>query len=140
MDVPDLEQLRQGATRMLECSQALALGQGTALLTGKVHHVEDADQLDALLERAADRLVVVDFFADWCGPCKMIAPAFQGMAEEFTGVVFLKVDVDKGITHSLGEGVSAMPTFRFVKSGQTVDELQGADVDGVRERIFTHMG
>ena len=139
MEAPDIGRLRTAAARILEASQAMAAGQGTAMLTDKVHHIEDADQFDALIERSEGRLVVIDFFAEWCGPCKMIAPVFESMAKEFSTVVFLKVDVDKQIQHSLCEGISAMPTFRFVKGGQTVDELQGADTDGIRTRIFTHM-
>ena len=139
MEAADLGELRATAARILEASQALVAGQGTAMLTGKVHHIEDEDQFAALIERAADRLVVIDFFAEWCGPCKMIAPAFESMAEEFGEAMFLKVDVDKQLQHELCEGVSAMPTFRFVKGGRTLDQLQGADTDGVRTRIFTHL-
>ncbi|KAK7910333.1 hypothetical protein WMY93_015017 [Mugilogobius chulae] len=59
-----------------------------------VKHIESEAEFQAALKAAGNKLVVVDFTAKWCGPCKMIAPLFEEMAGEFTDVVFLKVDVD----------------------------------------------
>ena len=47
------------------------------------------------LERAGDKLVLVDFFATWCGPCKMVAPAIEKLSSTYPNAVFLKVDVDQ---------------------------------------------
>jgi thioredoxin 1 len=72
--------------------------------------------------------VVIDFFATWCGPCKKIAPAFEQLAEEYVGVVFLKVDVDESADLVDLFGVRAMPTFVFLKDGQIVRTVEGADL------------
>jgi thioredoxin 1 len=75
--------------------------------------------------------VVIDFFATWCGPCKRIAPFFEQLADEYVGVTFLKVDVDEsGELVNLFD-ISAMPTFVFLKNGQVVLKVEGADMKGL---------
>jgi thioredoxin 1 len=75
--------------------------------------------------------VVIDFFAHWCGPCKRIAPFFEQLADEYVGVTFLKVDVDEsGELVNLFD-ISAMPTFVFLKNGQVVLKVEGADMKGL---------
>eukprot|EP00124_Ichthyophonus_hoferi_P000013 Ihof_evm13s1 gene=Ihof_evmTU13s1 len=70
---------------------------------------------------ASDKLVVVDFFATWCGPCKMIAPVLEEMSKTMTNVIFCKVDVDECEDIAAEEGIEAMPTFYFYKNGKKVD-------------------
>lgn len=81
---------------------------------------------------------MVDFFAQWCGPCKRIAPAIQKMSEEHTNVVFLKVDVDEVQQLAAEQGVSAMPTFFFFKNGSKVHEVVGASEAKIKEGIAKH--
>merc|ERR1711988_730195 len=78
--------------------------------------VKQCDSLAALKEElnaAGDKLVVVDFFATWCPPCKMIAPKLEQMSNEFPHVKFYKVDVDANPQASQLAGISCMPTFKF---------------------------
>ena len=70
------------------------------------------------------KLVVIDFFATWCGPCKMISPKIEAMAGEMSNVVFLKVDVDEAEDVAEEYNISAMPTFIFLKNGQKVKDLK----------------
>ena len=77
LDRPNLDQLRETAIRMSEAEEAITAGVGTSLVTGKVHHIESDSAWDILMAKAGSRLVVVDYFADWCGPCQRIAPMFQ---------------------------------------------------------------
>ena len=134
---PDLEQLRAGAERMIEASQAITAGEGTSTVTGKLHVIGSDSEYEALIQKAGPKLVVIDFFADWCGPCQRISPQFALLAEEFKTVVFVKIDTEKRLACS--EGVQSLPTFRFIKAGKTIDEFPGADLEGLRSRVHTHM-
>ena len=72
-------------------------------------------------------LVVVDFTATWCGPCKMIAPVFATLSTKFPSIYFLKVDVDANQDISGYERVSSMPTFAVYRYGKKVESFSGAD-------------
>lgn len=78
--------------------------------------------------------VVIDFFATWCGPCKRIAPAFEDLADKYLGKIqFLKVDVDESPALVDQYGISAMPTFVFLKDGQIMKKVEGADLQALDE-------
>ena len=79
-------------------------------------------QFDA--EVAGDR-VLVDFFATWCGPCKMLAPIIEQIAEEHPEVKVLKVDVDEVPEAAAQFGVSAIPTLIYFEKGVKVDSNVG---------------
>ena len=71
--------------------------------------------------------VLVDFWADWCGPCKMIAPIVEELAEEYDGQVsFAKVDVDSNPQAATQYGVRSIPTLLIFKDGKPVDQVVGA--------------
>ena len=98
------------------------------------HTVEEWNhQLE--LAKESGKLVVVDFTATWCGPCRFIAPLFADLAKTFTNVVFLKVDVDELQTVSQEWKVEAMPTFIFLKAGQVVDRMVGAQKEELHNKV-----
>ncbi|ENN77503.1 hypothetical protein HUJ04_013497 [Dendroctonus ponderosae] len=103
--------------------------------SNSVVQVSSKYDLENRLKSAGSKLVVIDFFATWCGPCKMIAPELERMARDFPNVVFLKVDVDQNGDVSRSYGVSAMPTFVFLKNRREVSRLQGADSYSLRSTI-----
>ncbi len=71
--------------------------------------------------------VVVDFWAVWCGPCKMIAPIMEELAQEYDGrVKFTKLDVDHNPNTAVKFGIRSIPTVLFFKNGQIVDQVIGA--------------
>ena len=106
-----------------------------AVKGGGVTEIKTPQALEAELKAAGRSLVVIDFYADWCGPCKQIAPKYKQMADEFTKAVFLKVNVDTNKATSQKYGVSSMPTFVLIKNGSVVETLKGANEDGLRSKI-----
>ena len=87
--------------------------------------VTDTDFEEQVLN--ADTPVLVDFWADWCAPCKMIAPIVDQLAEEYDGQVkFAKLDVDTNPQAPMTYGVRGIPTLLIFKGGQPVDQVVGA--------------
>ncbi len=75
----------------------------------------------------SDKPVVVDFWAEWCGPCRMIGPVIEEMANEFDGKAIIgKVNVDENPGVSAQFGIRNIPTVIFVKGGEVVDKSVGA--------------
>eukprot|EP00808_Paulinella_micropora_P015337 g18255.t1 len=81
--------------------------------------------------KAVKGLMVVDYTAKWCGPCKKVAPIFSKLSDEYPKAVFVKADVDV----VQPPGISAVPTFHFLKNGQLVHEIKGADIQGLEDSL-----
>ena len=85
-------------------------------------------------------VTVIDFFATWCGPCKVIAPVIAKWSEEDDelkdSVKFFKIDVDEAPEIAQEFGIRAMPTFAILKDGEKVDEVVGANPNELRKRIL----
>lgn len=78
---------------------------------------------------------VIDFYADWCGPCKRIAPIYHKLAEEHPNIGFGKVNVDEVEDLSAKFEIQAMPTFVFFKGGKKIDSMAGANDGKLKEKI-----
>ncbi|SCU82538.1 LAME_0C01662g1_1 [Lachancea meyersii CBS 8951] len=98
-----------------------------------VNQIANVAEFEKVIQ--ADKLVVVDFFATWCGPCKMIAPMIEKFAAEYSSADFYKLDVDEVPEAAQKTEVSAMPTIVLFKSGQVVDKVVGANPALIKQKI-----
>jgi thioredoxin 1 len=103
-------------------------GDGEAMftLTRKKSNVEHANEanFDQLVLNS-DVPVLVDFYADWCGPCRMIAPVLDDLAQEATDAKIVKVNVDEGPQLAARYGISSIPSLLVFKDGEVVDRHIG---------------
>ena len=75
----------------------------------------------------SDKLSMIDFWAEWCGPCRAIGPVVEELSKEFEGRVNIgKVNVDHNPQLSMNYGITSIPAILFIKNGQVVDKLVGA--------------
>ncbi|KAG8984379.1 hypothetical protein FRB93_006617 [Tulasnella sp. JGI-2019a] len=132
-----------------------------------ITHIKSLSQLDGILSAAGSKLTVcvitclrghslmlhpgklsssspsykvIDFHATWCGPCHAIAPKYESLAKEYTGVQFLKCDVDECQDVARQYSITAMPSFVFIKSSSKVDVVRGADPRSLEATIKKHAG
>ncbi|MEK9988880.1 MAG: thioredoxin, partial [Halieaceae bacterium] len=108
------------------------------------NHVVDIDESNAqtlLIEESLNRPVVVDFWADWCGPCKQLMPILEKLAAEYRGAFLLaKVNADEQQMLAQQLGVRSLPTVMVIKDGQPVDGFSGAQPESaVREMLDKHV-
>ena len=91
--------------------------------------------LSKLDEISQDKKVIIDFFAEWCGPCKKIAPKYIELSEKYSDIEFCKCDVDESSELSEQFEVNALPSFVFLLNGKVVNKLEGVDIEGLKEMI-----
>ncbi|KAL2754114.1 hypothetical protein ACRALDRAFT_2036116 [Sodiomyces alcalophilus JCM 7366] len=104
-------------------------------MSGPVN-IQSAGQWQDIL--STTNVVIADFYADWCGPCKMIAPHFEKLSKEHSKpkkVAFCKIDVDSLSSISRTYGVSAMPTFIIFHGGQPIETIRGANPPALTSAI-----
>ena len=100
--------------------------------------MQEIKSLSQFNKLKANPLLVIDFYAVWCGPCKVISPVFDKLAkphESSTSITFTKCDVDKAKDVAQACNITAMPTFQFFMHGKKVDEVKGADPQQLTTKI-----
>ncbi len=91
--------------------------------------------------RTADKIVVMDFFATWCGPCKMLTPIIESLSREMTdSVEFAKVDVDRSLEVAQSFNIVSVPTIIIFKKGKEVQRIVGfAPKEHIKSKIKAHL-
>ena len=84
----------------------------------------------------SDKKVLLDFWATWCGPCRMIAPAVEEIAEEYDCVLVGKVDVDTQMPLAVQFGIESIPTLIAIKDGKAIGKMVGARPKEDLEALF----
>lgn len=89
----------------------------------------------------SDKLSLIDFWAEWCGPCRAIGPVVEELAKEYTGKVNVgKVNVDQNPQLSINYGITSIPAILFIKDGKVVDKQIGAVPKSVLDKkILSHL-
>lgn len=90
---------------------------------GQVEHADDSNFRQQVLE--ADTPVLVDFYADWCGPCRMLSPILDELARENPGVRIVKVNVDHSPDAAMEYNIEGIPALRLFRGGKVVNRIDG---------------
>ncbi|CAK9224770.1 unnamed protein product [Sphagnum troendelagicum] len=104
---------------------------------GLVHVVDSKKVWDSKIQESklAGKIIVVDFTATWCGPCRIMSPIFIELSKNYTSLIFLKVDVDEVADVMAEWDVHAMPTFLFIKDGKQIDKIVGANKEELDKKV-----
>jgi thioredoxin 1 len=86
----------------------------------------DLDSTNFVQTVSSDSPTLVDFWADWCGPCKMMHPVFESLSKKYSKIKFARVNVDQNQNIAMKFAVQSIPMFIMFKSGQMIDKMVGA--------------
>ncbi|CAL1413781.1 unnamed protein product [Linum trigynum] len=105
-----------------------------------VVEVHSASQWKAFVDdsRENNKLLVIQFTATWCGPCRLMEPAMEEFAAKYAEVMFIKIDVDKLPSVARQYDVQIMPAFAMIKKGKEVDKVAGVKKTELRNKIEKH--
>lgn len=113
----ELEKIRQRKAEMLMKLQSIPK---------KIINIKNEDDLNKLSQEFNDKIIVIDFWAVWCSPCKVIAPIFEKIQQEYyQDFIFVKINVDENPMVAQRFGISSIPTTLFIKGGQFLRKLVG---------------
>jgi thioredoxin 1 len=112
-------------------------GVSVADLTEVEGQVFSEQQFNDFLSQNKSSTVVIDFYTSWCGPCKMIAPKVEALADELKDIKFAKINLEKcesGLSKTLG--IKSLPTFVAYKNGEKEATFVGANYEKWRQWVF----
>lgn len=105
-------------------------------MASKTVEIGSPTQFSNLL--GTSNIVIADFYADWCGPCKQIAPVYEQLSAQLSRpnkITFSKINTDRQQELAQAYGVTAMPTFMIFKNGRRTDSIQGANMQALSSAI-----
>jgi thioredoxin 1 len=124
MQDDELEKIKQRKLAEL-MKKTSGVGSGSVTLTPSEPVTLTDENFDDFV--SSNKLVVVDFWAEWCMPCRMLAPVIEELAKEYAGkIVFGKLNVDENPMTTAKFGIMGIPTLIIFKNGQPVDRIIGA--------------
>uniref|UniRef100_A0A5K3F9N7 Thioredoxin-like protein 1 n=1 Tax=Mesocestoides corti TaxID=53468 RepID=A0A5K3F9N7_MESCO len=103
-----------------------------------IQQISSDDSLKEVMKQLSsdsNKLVLLDFFASWCGPCTAIEPEVKNLCSRFPSVTFLKVDVDQCSDAVSSFGIVQIPTFVILRGGQTIETIKKPDVSLLRQKL-----
>lgn len=117
MSDDELEKIRQRKVEMLLKQQSMP---------NEIIKLHDVNELNKLTKDFPDKIVIIDLWAVWCGPCKIFAPIFEKLQKEYSNdFLFAKVNVDENPSIAQSFGVTAIPTTLLIKNGKLVRKFVG---------------
>ncbi|KAI5777170.1 hypothetical protein EDC01DRAFT_698636 [Geopyxis carbonaria] len=97
--------------------------------------ITSMEEYEKAMEESREKLVIIDCWAEWCGPCRSIAPVYSSLAADHPEAAFYKLDIDAAPQVAEELNVRSMPTFMFFRGGSSVDQVVGANPRALRVTI-----
>lgn len=92
-----------------------------------VQELTSMEECEKVCTQIPNKIIVLDFSATWCGPCKRIYPLLQNLSQEYQNTLFYKIDIDQLPDIASHFGISSVPSFKFIYNNKIVAEFAGAD-------------
>lgn len=126
---------------VLKSSQKGKMTKGKSKIFGTVIHINSEKEFDELLKKNSTNLIVVDFFATWCGPCQMLVEPYKKLATRYKTTCFAKIDADNKMLKSvcMKYQIKVLPTIVFIKNSKIVDRVEGADITFIEKSVKKNM-
>ena len=100
-----------------------------------VNVISSMEECQYICTEQANKIIVLDFTATWCGPCKRIYPMLQELSAQYPQVAFYKVDIDDLPAVATHFGIDSVPSFKFILNNKIVAEFSGADGQKLRNTL-----
>ena len=104
-------------------------------MPGSIIEIKSADDFNKLLKDYPDKIIIIDFWAVWCGPCMFFHPIFKKLQKEFQkDFIFVKINVDENPTLAMKYQITGIPTTLFIKNDEIVNKVVGSmNYDGMKK-------